>query len=146
VHKAFQQIRATGRLELFRSHRPEFADGCQQRDFLYVKDAVNMTIHLAERPRAAGLFNLGSGEAHTWIDLANAIFAALERQPDIRFIDMPEHLQPKYQYRTRACIARLRSAGYDAPITPLDAAVSDYVRNYLVPDLRLGDETPGVSI
>jgi ADP-L-glycero-D-manno-heptose 6-epimerase len=125
---------------LFRSHRPEFADGCQQRDFLYAKDAVAMTIHLAANPAAGGLYNLGSGIAQTWLDLGRAIFAALEREPKIEFIDMPEQLRGKYQYRTCATIARLRAAGYSAPVTPLADAVSDYVRNYLIPDHRLGDE------
>jgi ADP-L-glycero-D-manno-heptose 6-epimerase len=140
VHKAFHQIRETGRLELFRSHRPEFEDGCQQRDFLYVKDAAAMTIHLAGEPRAAGLYNLGSGTAHTWLDLAHAIFAALDRPPDIAFIPMPEALRGKYQYRTCATIAKLRESGYKDSITPLTDAVGDYVRNYLIPDHRLGDE------
>jgi ADP-L-glycero-D-manno-heptose 6-epimerase len=140
VHKAFHQIRDTGKLQLFQSHRPEFADGCQQRDFLYVKDAAAMTVFLASRPEAAGLFNLGSGEPHTWLELAHAIFAALGREPAIEFIPMPAHLRGKYQYRTCATIAKLRAAGYDQPLTPLAGAVADYVRNYLVPDRRLGDE------
>lgn len=143
VHKAFHQIQATGKLELFKSHRPEYADGCQQRDFLYVKDAVAMTVHLAEQPDATGLYNLGSGTPHTWLDLAHAIFKALRREPAIEFIPMPEHLRAKYQYRTCATIARLRATGYDRPLTPLADAVSDYVRNYLLKDRRLGDEILG---
>lgn len=140
VHKAFHQIQSTGKLQLFKSHRPDFEDGCQQRDFLYVKDAVAMTVHLAGKPEAAGLFNLGSGTPHTWLDLAHGIFAALDREPVIEFIPMPEHLRGKYQYRTCATIAKLRAAGYDRPLTPLADAVADYVRNYLVKDRRLGDE------
>lgn len=140
VHKAFHQIRETGKLQLFKSHRAEYQDGCQQRDFLYVKDAVAMTVFLASRPEAAGLYNLGSGTPHTWLELAHAIFAAMDREPVIEFISMPEHLRPKYQYRTCATIARLRAAGYDQPLTPLADAVADYVRNYLAPDRRLGDE------
>ncbi|MFN9897024.1 MAG: NAD-dependent epimerase/dehydratase family protein, partial [Acidobacteriota bacterium] len=141
VHKAFHQIRTTGKLELFRSHRPDFADGCQQRDFLYVKDAVAMSIHLADTPAAGGLFNLGSGHAHTWLDLGRAIFAALDREPNIEFIPMPEQLRGKYQYRTCATIDKLRQAGYTAPITPLADSVADYIRNYLNHDRRLGDES-----
>ena len=140
VHKAFNQIRSTGKLELFRSHRPDFADGCQQRDFLYVKDAVAMTIHLARASNAGGLYNLGSGQAHTWLDLGRAIFAALDLEPNIEFIPMPEQLRGKYQYRTCATIDRLRSTGYDAGITPLTDSVADYIRNYLNHDRRLGDE------
>jgi ADP-L-glycero-D-manno-heptose 6-epimerase len=141
VHKAFHQILETGKLQLFESHRPEFAHGCQQRDFLYVKDAVDMTVHLAMNSGARGLYNLGSGRAHTWLDLARAIFAALDRAPAIEFIPMPEHLRTKYQYRTCATIDKLRAAGYGAELTPLAEAVSDTVRNYLLPDRRLGDES-----
>lgn len=140
VHKAFHQIRDTGKLQLFKSHRPDFEDGCQQRDFLYVKDAAAMSVFLASRPEAVGLYNLGSGAPHTWLELAHAIFAAMELEPVIEFIPMPEHLRGKYQYRTCATIAKLRAAGYDQPLTPLADAVADYVRNYLMPDLRLGDE------
>jgi ADP-L-glycero-D-manno-heptose 6-epimerase len=140
VHKAFHQIRETGKLQLFQSHRPEFADGCQQRDFLYLKDAAAMTVYLAERAEANGIFNIGSGTPHTWLELGDAIFAALGRDPQIEFIPMPEVLREKYQYRTCATITKLHAAGYDAPITSLAAAVSDYVRGYLSPGLRLGDE------
>jgi len=140
VHKAFQQIQATGRVQLFRSHKPEYKDGEQKRDFLYVKDAVEMTIHLADRGRqAGGLFNLGSGEANTWLTLTRAIFAALGREPAIDFVDLPEVLRGKYQYFTQADIGKLRATGYDRPGTPLADAVRDYVQGYLVPDRRLGD-------
>ncbi len=138
VNKAFAQIQETGRLGLFKSYRPDYADGEQKRDFLYVKDAVAMTIHLAEERSAGGLYNLGSGEARTWLELAKAIFAAMDLEPAIDFIDMPESLRPKYQYYTCANIGRLRQAGYQAPVTPLGDAVSDYVRNYLQPDRLLG--------
>ena len=127
-------------MQLFRSHRPDFADGEQRRDFLYVKDAVAMTLHLAERSDAVGLFNVGSGETSTWVEVANALFRAAGVEPRIEFIDMPESLRAKYQYFTRADIGRLRAAGYVEPITPLADAIEDYVRNYLVPDVRLGDE------
>ena len=140
VHKACGQILATGKVQLFKSHRPDFKDGEQMRDFLYVKDAIRMTLHLAETPAAGGLFNLGSGKAHTWIELATAIFTALDKEPNIEFIDMPEHLQSKYQYYTCADIAKLRGSGFTTEITPLAEAVRDYVQGYLVPDRRLGDE------
>jgi ADP-L-glycero-D-manno-heptose 6-epimerase len=140
VHKACGQILATGKVQLFKSHRPDYKHGEQMRDFLYVKDAIRMTLHLAETPSAGGLFNLGSGKAHTWIELATAIFTALGKEPVIEFIDMPEHLQSKYQYYTCADIAKLRASGFTQDITVLTEAVRDYVQGYLVPDKRLGDE------
>ncbi|HYC72342.1 MAG TPA: ADP-glyceromanno-heptose 6-epimerase [Opitutaceae bacterium] len=140
VNKAFEQITTTGRLKLFKSHRPDFKDGEQKRDFLYVKDAVEMTLHFAEKaPRAGGLYNLGSGEANTWLALAGAIFAAMGRAPAIDFIDMPETLRGKYQYFTQADTSKLRATGYDRPMTPLSEAVRDYVQNYLTPGKKLGD-------
>jgi ADP-L-glycero-D-manno-heptose 6-epimerase len=140
VHKAYGQARTEGRVRLFRSHRPEFADGEQRRDFLYVKDCVAMTLHLAAEARAGGLYNLGSGVASTWLELAGALFAALDREPAIDFVDMPETIRDKYQYFTRADVGKLRESGYAAPVTPLADAVRDYVSGYLVPDRRLGDE------
>ena len=140
VHKACGQILATGKVQLFKSHRPDYQHGEQMRDFLYVKDAIRMTLHLAETSSAGGLFNLGSGKAHTWIELATAIFTALGKAPNIEFIDMPEHLQSKYQYYTCADIAKLRASGFTQDITALAEAVRDYVQGYLVPDKRLGDE------
>ncbi len=142
VHKACGQILATGKVQLFKSHRPDYKDGEQMRDFLYVKDAIRMTLHLAETPSAGGLFNLGSGKPHTWVELATAIFTALGKEPTIEFIDMPEHLQSKYQYYTCADIAKLRASGFTQEITALTEAVRDYVQGYLVPDKRLGDEMP----
>ena len=142
VNKAYQQILTTGRVQLFKSHKPEFKDGEQMRDFLYVKDAIEMTLHFAEHPQgveAGGLFNLGSGEANTWLTLTRAIFAALGRDPLVDFIDMPEVLRGKYQYFTRADIAKLRSTGYRRPMTPLADAVRDYVQNYMVPGKKLGE-------
>jgi ADP-L-glycero-D-manno-heptose 6-epimerase len=139
VNKAYYQIRETGKIQLFRSLRPEYADGCQRRDFLYVKDAVKMTVHLAELDVAGGLFNIGAGESRTWLDLAHAIFKALGREPNIEFIDMPDYLRPKYQYLTCAIMDRLRGTGYTAPVTSLEDAVADYVGNYLEKNLRLGD-------
>jgi len=137
VHKSFGQVRETGVIRLFKSHRPDYRDGEQQRDFLYVKDAVAMTLYLAANEKAGGLFNIGSGKARTWLDLARAVFAALKREPKIEFVEMPEAIRDKYQYFTEANLARLRAAGYAAPVTSLEDAVSDYVGNYLVPDKRL---------
>ncbi len=139
VNKAFEQIRETGEIRLFRSYRADYADGEQKRDFLYVKDAVNMTLHLASADNTAGLFNIGSGEANSWLELAKAVFAALGQTVNVQFIDMPEELRSRYQYFTQADVTRLRERGYNAPVTPLALAVHDYVTRYLVPDRRLGD-------
>jgi ADP-L-glycero-D-manno-heptose 6-epimerase len=132
VNKAFELIRDTGGAKLFKSYRPEFADGEQERDFIYVKDAVEMTLHLAET-NESGLINIGSGQANTWLNLVRPIFGAMGIKERIEFIDMPETLRAKYQYSTRATIERLRASGYDRPVTPLTEAVTDYVSNYLVP-------------
>ncbi len=140
VAKAYEQILSTGRISLFKSDRPDYEDGKQMRDFLYVKDAVDMTIHLANSPAAGGLYNVGSGEPHTWVDLANAIFAALGRDPQIDFVDLPAHLKGKYQYFTKADVTKLRSTGYTRQATPLAEAVRDYVQGYLATGRFLGDE------
>jgi ADP-L-glycero-D-manno-heptose 6-epimerase len=140
VNKAYRQIRATGCVKLFRSHRPEFKDGEQLRDFVYVKDAVAMTLHLAETESAHGLYNVGSGLATTWLDLIIPVFAACDLEPRIEFIDMPEAIRGQYQYHTCAAIERLRKSGYTRPITPVDEAVWEYVRDYLIPGRLLGDE------
>jgi ADP-L-glycero-D-manno-heptose 6-epimerase len=140
VHKAVEKIGATGRVRLFRSERPEFADGEQRRDFVYVKDAVRMTLHLAEQRANAGLVNVGAGRAHTWMALVGAVFEALGRPVAIDFVDMPAALGGKYQYATCAATDRLRASGYTAPPTPLGEAVAECVQHYLLPDRRLGDE------
>jgi ADP-L-glycero-D-manno-heptose 6-epimerase len=131
VNKAFRQIEGTGRLELFRSHRPDYKDGMQERDFVYVKDAVAITLFFLDHPGVSGIFNAGTGRTHTWVDLANAVFAALGREPRIDFIDMPETLRDKYQYYTLADIRKLRTAGYNAAFQPLAESVADYAQNRL---------------
>lgn len=136
--KSFEQIRDTGTARLFRSYSSDYADGEQVRDFLYVKDAVDMTLHLATS-RAVGLFNVGSGTPSTWNSLARAVFDTLGKEPRIEYVDMPPEIRDRYQYFTQADIAKLRNAGYDAPVTDLDAAVADYVQNYLVPGKVLGE-------
>ena len=146
VHKAHEEIRRSGRVSLFKSHHPDYLDGCQMRDFLYVKDAVDMTLHLARSPMAGGLYNLGSGQARTWRDLVTPIFHALGRPVEIDYIDMPEHLRGKYQYFTEADISRLRASGYERELTPLAAAVTDYVSNYLETGRHLGDEPENRSV
>ena len=140
VCKAYEQIVETGKIRLFKSYKPEFRDGEQMRDFVYVKDAVAMTLHLAGTKKAGGLYNVGSGVARTWVDLGRAIFSALGREPEIEFIEMPESIRGQYQYYTCADIAKVRDTGYDAPTTTLEDAVRDYVTNHLVPHRHLGDE------
>ncbi|HMO79333.1 MAG TPA: ADP-glyceromanno-heptose 6-epimerase [Pyrinomonadaceae bacterium] len=139
VNKAFGQINSTGKLQLFKSANPDYADGEFGRDFVYVKDAVDMTLHFMENG-VGGLFNVGSGRMNTWNALADAIFRALDLPKNVEFIDMPEHLRDRYQYHTLADLTRIRDAGYTAETIPLDEAVADYVRNYLVPGRHLGDQ------
>ena len=131
VHKSYGQIKKTGKVQLFKSYRPDYADGEQMRDFIYVKDAVAVTLHFLEHREECGLFNCGTGQARSWKDLMTAVFAAMGMPPQIEFIEMPEVLQGKYQYFTQASIAKLRKAGYATPFTPLEDAVRDYVVAYL---------------
>jgi ADP-L-glycero-D-manno-heptose 6-epimerase len=137
VLKAFEQVQQTGKIQLFKSYRTEYAHGEQRRDFLYVKDAVEMTLSLAANPAARGLFNLGSGQARTWHELASAVFAALKKPAEIEFVEMPETLRGKYQYFTEANIEKLRSTGYTGPEFSLEQGVTDYLQNYLLVDRPL---------
>lgn len=139
VHKAFCQIRDTGTAKLFKSYHPDYKDGQQRRDFLYVKDAVDMTIHLAETRGEKGIFNIGRGEANTWVELITPIFASLEKSVSIEYIEMPKHLRPKYQYHTQADISKFRATGYDRSFTALSDAVTKTVTDHLIPDRRLGE-------
>ena len=142
VHKAYGQIVETGRVQLFKSYRSDYRDGEQKRDFLYVKDAVAMTLALAENPAATGLFNVGSGVASTWLQLTDAIFKALGKPANVEFIEMPEVLRGKYQYFTQADVAKLRAAAPTLPAaSPLAESVADYVTNYLATGEYLGDES-----
>jgi len=132
VLKAFRQIGTSGGIRLFKSYRSDYGDGEQKRDFLYVEDAARITVFLCLESHATGVFNCGSGIANTWLTLANAIFAAMGRDPKIEFVDMPEGLREKYQYFTCAPMDRLRKIGYEKPATPLADAVADYVCGYLM--------------
>ena len=125
--KAFEQIRDTGRVRLFKSHRPDYRDGQQLRDFLYVKDAVDMTLFFLDPKVPGGIYNVGTGEARSWTDLTTALFRSLGREPEIDFIPMPENLRDKYQYHTKAEIAKLRSVGFASPMLSLEDAMEDYV-------------------
>lgn len=140
VQKAFEQISATGRLQLFRSHRPDYADGDQVRDFVYVKDAAAMTLHFLENREASGIFNVGGGSTASWNRLAKAVFSAMELPVTIDYIDMPESIRTTYQYHTCAETEKIRLSGYTAPTMTLENAVSDYIRNYLMTGRHLGEE------
>lgn len=138
VHKAFEQVRDTGKVRLFKSLNPNYKDGEQMRDFVYVKDAVDMTLHFLEHRDKNGIYNVGSGKARTWIDLVTALFKAVGKPVNIEFIDLPENLKEKYQYFTEAKLNKIRAAGYTKPTTSLEDGVTDYVKNYLLKDLYLG--------
>lgn len=131
IFHATHQIRNNGGVKLFRSHNPQYRDGEQMRDFVYVKDVAAMCTWLLQTQPANGLYNIGSGKARTFLDLAKAIFKALGVPENISFVDTPADIRDKYQYFTEANMQKLRNAGYDAPLTPLEEGVDDYVRNYL---------------
>ncbi|MDR1303200.1 MAG: ADP-glyceromanno-heptose 6-epimerase [Puniceicoccales bacterium] len=145
VARAYRQIRETGTVRLFKSYRPQYADGCQRRDFLYAKDAAQMTVFLGDVPEkidgreTSGIYNLASGVASTWLELVDPVFKILGKPPRVEFIEMSENLQKKYQYFTCGDIKKLRAIGYAAALTPLEEAVADYVSNYLLPGKRLGE-------
>ncbi len=138
VIKAFEQINDSGSVGLFKSYKPDYADGEQQRDFLYIKDAVDMTMFFLDNPKINGIFNIGAGKARTWNDLAKATFAAMNKEPNIEYIPIPQNLRDKYQYFTQADITKLRKAGYNKETTSLEDAIKDYVQNYLQKDEYLG--------
>ncbi|HRW89763.1 MAG TPA: ADP-glyceromanno-heptose 6-epimerase [Flavobacteriales bacterium] len=133
VLHAFRQIRDTGGMKLFRSHRPDYKDGEQLRDFVYVKDVCDVCLFLMEHRKHSGIYNLGSGKARTFLDLARAVFAALGKDEKIEFIDTPADIRDKYQYYTEANMAKLKGIGYDKPFTSLEEGVGDYVTDYLIP-------------
>ena len=135
--KAFEQINAAGKVRLFKSYKSEFKDGEQMRDFMYIKDAVDMTLFFLDNPQTAGLFNIGTGNARTWNDLAKAVFAAMGKKVNIEYIEMPESIRNQYQYFTQAEMAKLKHAGCDKKTTSLEDAIKDYVQNYLQKDKYL---------
>jgi len=131
IFHSFNQIRQNGFVELFKSHRPDFEDGQQLRDFVYVKDVLKVCIWLMKNQPRSTIYNLGTGQARSFYDLAKATFAGLDKEPDIRFIDMPEDIRDKYQYFTEAEMFKLRAAGYKEEFYTLERGIDDYVRNYL---------------
>lgn len=133
IFHAFNQIQNSGKVKLFRSHRPDFKDGEQLRDFIYVKDLINVCYFLMQARPASGIYNLGTGKARTFYDLVSATFGALGMENNIEFIDMPEDIRDKYQYFTEAKMEKLYKAGYHEPFITLEEGVRDYVQQYLAP-------------
>ena len=131
IWHTYNQINKTGGMKLFQSHNPEYKDGEQMRDFVYVKDVVNVLFFLMENRKHSGIYNLGSGKARTFLDLAKNTFYALDKEPNISFIPTPEDIRDKYQYFTEANMEKLKSIGYSIPFHTLEEGISDYVKNYL---------------
>ena len=125
--KAFEQIQQTGRVRLFKSHRTDYGDGEQLRDFIYVKDAVDMALHFLDPKVPGGIYNLGTGQTRSWLDMTRTLFHAMGKEPKVDFIPMPELIRDKYQYHTRAEISKLRAVGYSNPIRTLEEGIADYV-------------------
>jgi len=131
VRKAYDQILSTGKIRLFKSYRPEYNDGEQERDFIYVKDCMEVVMWLIDNHQVNGLFNLGTGKCRTWLDLANSVFSAMGGEPKIEFIEMPESIRDRYQYHTEAKMEKLNKAGYTKPFYSLEEGIKDYVTKYL---------------
>ena len=134
VTQIWPTVAAGGTVKLFKSHNPAYADGGQLRDFVYVRDCVQAALWLLDNPQVSGVFNMGSGQARSFKDLALATFEAAGKSPSIDYIPTPEVIRDRYQYFTQGPIDRLRAAGYAAPSTPLEAGVADYVQTYLSKD------------
>lgn len=127
VCKAYRKVVDEGKIGLFKSYHDQYADGEQLRDFIYVKDVVNMTLFFLKNPRINGIFNIGTGKARSWNDVANALFLATQQGVNIEYVEMPEILKDKYQYFTQANISKIRSAGYEDEVTSLEDSIKDYV-------------------
>ena len=132
IFHTFHQIKEKGEMRLFRSHNPNYKNGEQLRDFIYVKDVVNVCSFLMDKTPKSGIYNLGSGKARTFMDLASLTFTSLGLSPKIDFVDTPEDIRSTYQYFTEADMSKLRAAGYSYPFHSLEDGISDYVKNYLV--------------
>jgi ADP-L-glycero-D-manno-heptose 6-epimerase len=137
VRRGFLQVLDSGKIRLFKSHNPDYADGDQQRDFLYIKDAIEMTLFFLDNPKIGGIFNAGTGVVRTWNDLAANVFKAMGRNIEIEYVDMPPSIRDQFQYRTCAKVDKIRNAGYSHPITSLEDATMDYIQNYLLSNKRL---------
>lgn len=138
VHKAFEQVRDAGKVRLFKSLNPKYKDGEQMRDFVYVKDAVDMTLFFLDKPDINGIYNVGAGKARTWNDLVTSLFNAVGKPVNIEYIDLPNHLADKYQYFTEANLGKIKNAGYEKSTISLEDGVTDYVKNYLLKAGYLG--------
>ncbi|MGM0440910.1 MAG: ADP-glyceromanno-heptose 6-epimerase [Elusimicrobiota bacterium] len=139
VPKAYRQIKETGKVKLFKSYHDKYADGQQVRDFIYVKDVVDMTLNFLDK-KATGIFNIGTGQPRSWDDLVKAVFKALGKKPNIEYIDMPENIKGQYQYFTKADMNKYRAAGLKFSPRTLEEGISDYVKNYLNGRRRLGEK------
>jgi len=138
IRKGFLQARDTNKICLFKSYREEYDDGGQERDFLYIKDAVKMTLFFLDYLNVGGIFNIGAGQARNWNDLATTVFKAMGQEPRIEYIEMPKPIRDQYQYHTCAEIQKIRNIGYTQSFNSLEEGVVDYVKNYLILDKRLG--------
>lgn len=134
IYHSFNQIKETGKIKLFRSHNPNYKDGEQLRDFVYVKDVSDVMMFLLHHRQDSGIYNLGSGKARTFLDLAKNTFKALDIPENIEFIDTPVDIRDKYQYFTEANMDKIRKIGYSKPFTSLEEGIEDYVKNYLSVD------------
>lgn len=131
VFHAFNQIKTNHKMNLFKSHRPDFEDGHQSRDFVYVKDVVDVLYYFFKTRKHSGIYNLGSGKARTFLDLVKGVFKSLGQKPQIEFIDTPVDIRDTYQYFTEANMSKLKNAGYEKPFTSLESGIDDYIKNYL---------------
>jgi ADP-L-glycero-D-manno-heptose 6-epimerase len=131
VYHAYHQIKNTGEVKLFQSHNPDYADGAQMRDFIYVKDLCDVCLFLLHNRTHSGIYNLGSGQARTWNDLAKSIFKALDKPVKINYIPIPEDIRDAYQYFTEASMDKLKNVGYTKSFTSIEDGIADYVCNYL---------------
>ncbi|MFN0175188.1 MAG: ADP-glyceromanno-heptose 6-epimerase [Saprospiraceae bacterium] len=131
IYHTAQQIKATGAMRLFRSHRPDYQDGAQSRDFIYVKDVVDVLLYFLENKPLNGIYNLGTGQARTFLDLATGTFRAMNLEPEISFMDTPADIRDTYQYYTQAEMGKIRAAGYTEPFIGLEEGIEDYVQRYL---------------
>lgn len=138
ILKSFEQIRQTGHVQLFKSHRPDYKDGEQLRDFIYVKDAVDMALHFLDKPEIGGLFNISTGQTRSWNDLVKATFSSMNEPVKISYVDMPESIRNQYQYYTMGDNSKIRASGYDKKLFTLEEAIDDYVKNYLQNQSYLG--------
>ena len=137
VRRGYLQVLDSGKIRLFKSYNPNYGDGEQERDFLYVKDAVEMTLFFLDNSAISGIFNAGTGVARTWNDLSKAVFKAMNREVSVEYIDMPASIRDQFQYKTCAKIDKIRNVGYSKPITSLEEATTDYIQNYLFSNKRL---------